>query len=157
PATEIEPEAKPRRPDWTKLLETAAKPSRRGSVAKQSMSVLDETAPIAPRAASRRRFSFSRLSGSLVVPQGEAGVGERPSLRGALGAAEEPTADDASRGDGPEFGTLVHGVLATLDFRRPQDVAKAVRRQMLRSQVDDPAQAAAATTLVERFLQTPRA
>jgi ATP-dependent helicase/nuclease subunit A len=141
-----------RRPNWPKLVEQAEATAERGLEA-----AVDLT-PIEPRADARRRFSFSRLSGKLV----------RPEERGAEPAATSTTTDDeTSVLDGAVLGTLVHGVLATLefsarDFADEARVARAVRRQAerLRGRADPAVietYRGEATAIVRRFLATPRA
>jgi ATP-dependent helicase/nuclease subunit A len=137
----------PPRPDWTKLVDAAATPSRR----RGEQEMPRECAPIAARAASRRRFSFSRISGRLIELEE---AGERPEL---ATLADRPTLDGAT------LGTLVHGVLATLDFSRLEEIVKshglgvAVRRQLLRLRGRDGEYEAEAAAMLTRFLGTPRA
>lgn len=141
-----------RRPNWPKLVEAAAEQAERG------LEAAIDLAPIAPRADAWRRFSFSRLTGEVV----------RAADRGAEGFETSPTADDdAPVASGAVLGTLVHGVLATLDFAASNfadetRVARAVRRQAERLRGrSDPAKVEAyrteATAIVTRYLATPRA
>ena len=103
-------------------------------------------APIAADAAARRQYSFSRLSGQLHARtaggQSTAGDGE---------TAPEPSLDPKG------LGTLVHAVLAEIDFARPGDVTGVVRRlaeQHLPGAADSLGEP---IEMVRRFLASPRA
>jgi ATP-dependent helicase/nuclease subunit A len=73
-------------------------------------------AAIPPDAAARRQFSFSRLTGELHAPQ--------PLAAGDFTADEQAEPAIDPRG----LGTLVHAVLAAVDFAAPGDVAALVAR-----------------------------
>lgn len=146
PPLEQEPDGRGRRPDWDRILEKARSqtPPRIDPAAKLA-------APLAPRAEARRRFSFSRLSGELVVPTE---VQEDRLLLPSDGAAT------GLQGD--VLGTLIHAVLATIDFAKPDDLPRLVRRQLARVVGDghspeSAAYAEEATTMIRSFLATPRA
>jgi len=103
-------------------------------------------APVPIDDAARRQYSFSRLTGKLHA--------ETPGLDvGPLDAdpLSEPSLD--ARG----LGTLVHAVLAEIDFSRPGDVTAMVERLAPRhlpkaeQRLDEPVE------MVQRFLASPRA
>ena len=142
-----EPHGTSKRPDWTKLIEAARKEKSRGVDAAERLA-----APLFPRAAARTRYSFSRLSGVLEVPLDT----QADRILLPVEAEEQSTLDPAV------LGTLVHGVLATIDFVRPDDVPRIVRRQLAQIVGDLHSREAAeyakeATTVVRQFLETPRA
>jgi len=97
-------------------------------------------APIPSDPAARRQLSFSRLRGTLHAP-------EMASADADAGSALDP------RG----LGTLVHAVLAEIDFADPGDVTGLVRRHALRhlpqadGNLDEPVE------MIRRFLASPRA
>jgi ATP-dependent helicase/nuclease subunit A len=163
PAIETEPSTKPRRPDWTKLIEAAPSKGRKKAAGAASATGPVETAAIPPRAGARRRFSFSRELGLLKLARAEGeDEAERPGRHVAAEHEGEASGETTAVATGTELGTLVHGVLATIDFARPGDVARAVRRQLQRLQLDEDAEQAAAwsaeaTTVLERFLKSSRA
>lgn len=146
PSLEKEPDGRGRRPDWDKLLDQAR------SMPTPRVDPADELAkPLVPRADARRKYSFSRLSGNLVVPSdlSDEHVGR-------------PSESKASDLEGDVLGTLVHAVLATIDFARPDDLPRLVRRQLARVMEDghsaeSAAYAEEATTIIRSFLATPRA
>jgi ATP-dependent helicase/nuclease subunit A len=133
-------ELRPRR-DLTKIVDKAREMGENGQGRLPAY-----LAPIAADAAARRQYSFSRLSGQLhartTSGQPMAGDGE---------SAPEPPLDPKG------LGTLVHAVLAEIDFARPGDVTEAVRRLAEQhlpeaaGRLDEPIE------MVRRFLASPRA
>jgi ATP-dependent helicase/nuclease subunit A len=100
---------------------------------------------VAPDAAAPRRWSFSRLSGAM-----------HPAVEPVLPAAEE---DEPPTDRGPDalgLGTLVHAVLAEVDFQRPGDLAALVDRHAPEHLNGDPRAAKEALTLLKRFVASPR-
>ena len=103
-------------------------------------------APVAYDATARRQYSFSRLTGKLhAQPAG----GEFSPLDAEASAA--PPLD--ARG----LGTLVHAVLAEIDFARPGDIAESVRRHAEQQLLEPERPLDEAAELVGRFLDSPRA
>jgi ATP-dependent helicase/nuclease subunit A len=99
-----------------------------------------------PDLTARRRFSVSRLSGVLQSTEAVA--------TNILPTDDEPrpSADGAS-----DLGTLVHAVLAKLDFAEPGDIASAVRHraEMNRHSLDQHIDIT--EKLIQQFLKSPRA
>jgi ATP-dependent helicase/nuclease subunit A len=106
PSTDDKPAGKSRSPDLVKLLEEAHR-----LVADGESDVPTAVAPIPVDHAARRTFSFSRLTGQLKKVSGTFSV---PLSDPSQEAAIDP------RG----FGSLVHDVLARIDFRDGGDVAE---------------------------------
>jgi ATP-dependent helicase/nuclease subunit A len=102
--------------------------------------------PVAPDAGARRQYSFSRLTGNLHAhaPGGD------PSPLDAEAAPVRPL-------DARGLGTLVHAVLAEVDFARPGDVAELVRSHADEQAIDGRGETTEAAELVGRFLASPRA
>ncbi|HEY1601906.1 MAG TPA: UvrD-helicase domain-containing protein [Pirellulales bacterium] len=107
--------------------------------------------PVTPDLAARRVFSFSRLAGNFA--KNDAAL-QDPLLR-ETPAAETLSADQES--DATELGTLVHAVLAQIDFSGKDDVAARCRREQSRHFAATTTEPATAITLIERFLQSSRA
>jgi ATP-dependent helicase/nuclease subunit A len=97
---------------------------------------------IEPDPAARRQYSFSRLSGALHRKYERLDMGE---LTG------EASADPRS------LGTLVHAALAVIDPAAPGDVRALVERLADDHLPDNPAEAAEAVAMVERFVRSRRA
>ncbi len=97
---------------------------------------------IGPDRGARRQFSFSRLAGTLHRQQ----------------EASEPTESDAPAAiDARGLGTLVHAVLAAIEFGQPVDVGELVQRHALRHLAGGAAEALEAQEMIERFMGSPRA
>ena len=112
PAIQSKPVDLRQRRDLLKIVEKARQMAADGQ-GRQSKYL----GPVAPDAGARRQYSFSRLTGKLHArPVG----GDFSPLDAEVSAA--PPLD--ARG----LGTLVHAVLAEVDFARPDDVADLVRR-----------------------------
>lgn len=148
-----------RRPNWPKLIERAAK--ERPPAKSEIVAGLQT---IAPAESSRRRYSFSRLSGRLERVADDL---ERLEDAALAGGVDDGLADATSELQGTALGTLIHGVLATLDYARPNyreaaEVERVVRRQALRLQeradlrIVELYQTEAAA-IVRQFLESPRA
>jgi ATP-dependent helicase/nuclease subunit A len=103
-------------------------------------------APIPPDPAARRQLSFSRLSGKLHAPL----PSPVPESSAADGDAE-PALDP--RG----LGTLVHAVLAEIDFVAPGELAELVRRYALRHLAAADGALEEPLEMIRRFLASPRA
>ncbi len=103
-------------------------------------------APVARDPAARRQYSFSRLTGKLHAAAGGSDAGPRDG-----DGSPEPPLDP--RG----LGTLVHAVLAEIDFARRDEIAELVRRladehlPQAGGRLDEP------IGMIERFLRSPRA
>ena len=114
-------------------------------------------AAVLPDPSARRQFSFSRLHGLLVEqsaePQEVGDLWQPNSLEFASSAkpASERTGNPLA------LGSLVHEVLAELDFRRPADVRKLVQRHAERSEHDLSHEIETAAEMLERLLASPRA
>jgi ATP-dependent helicase/nuclease subunit A len=107
--------------------------------APERLSAID---PIAPDLGARRQYSFSRLAGT-VHPQPE--YSEPFDF-----AAPSPI-------DPRGLGTLVHGVLAAVEFGRAVDCRALVRLHAERNLSSGSAEADEAVQMVERFLASARA
>jgi ATP-dependent helicase/nuclease subunit A len=97
---------------------------------------------IPPDSLARQRFSFSWLSGAL----------EREEEPVAYAERAEGTAAQALG-----LGTLVHAVLAAIDFSKPGQWRPLVTLHAERLQIDDREPVAEATRLIEQFMDSPRA
>ena len=102
--------------------------------------------------ASRRRFSFSQLTGALAL-QAES---DDESLDGQATGADAATLDRDR--EGRALGSLVHAALERIDFKRPQPLDKLFASLAIIAP-DPPTEklVARATKLVEAFLASPRA
>ena len=135
------------RTDWPATLKLAQRQAEGGRAM-----LRPGTAAVEPRLASRRRFSFTRLTGHLIPVDGPDGEHEEVAAATTLDAAA-----------GATLGTLVHGVLATLDFRKfvvnpPRaELERLVRRQARLQNAEDDGQIGAAIEMVDAFLRSPRA
>ncbi len=103
-------------------------------------------APLEIDRTARRWFSFSRLSGEL-----HAGGGSLNTDRFDETAPAEPRLDP--RG----LGTLVHAVLAQIDFARPEGVQELVERLAPEHFDSAPGNLGEPIEMIERFLHSPRA
>lgn len=103
--------------------------------------------PVAVEAGARRQYSFSRLTGAIVA--------------GAPRLEEEFTADGPVSGtedvDSARMGSLVHAVLAKVDFAHPGNVAGLVDRCAGWHLPGGSGRLDEATAIVRKFLRTPRA
>jgi ATP-dependent helicase/nuclease subunit A len=109
--------------------------------------VPEHLAPVPPDAQAPRRWSFSRLAGTIH----EAGDSSAETLL----EDEEPVAD---RGVDPRgLGTLVHAVMAELDFQQPADVAAMVTRYAAEHVGSDERAVAEACDMLRRLAESPRA
>ena len=104
------------------------------------------TSPLSPDAAARRQYSFSRLSGRLHA---------RPAAAAADDAEGSPSG--AVRPVDPVgLGTLVHAVLAEIDFAAVGDVPALVER-LAPWHLPGGEGPQAAVEMIARFLRSPRA
>ncbi|NQT13836.1 MAG: UvrD-helicase domain-containing protein, partial [Planctomycetes bacterium] len=128
----------------SKLADTAVRLARKGSghVAAQ----LD---PVAVDRGARRQYSFSRLSGELHA-HGTVAEAAESHERG------EPSAMPP-RLDPLGLGTLVHDLLAEIDFTRPDEVDAWVRSIAPRHLPDVEEGLDEPIEMVHRFLNSPRA
>jgi ATP-dependent helicase/nuclease subunit A len=107
---------------------------------------------IPPDATARQRFSFSQLTGSLTIASDGELEADKESGEFLLGPAIR--SDREAR----LLGTLTHSILERIDFRRPQRVDQLCKSIIVLMPVAVPEKTSAqATSLVERFLQSPRA
>lgn len=105
--------------------------------------------PLPARGQSRRRYSFSQISGELhPIADYE-----------AYGPADESADDDQSQrvADPVRLGTIVHAVLSEIDRAEPIDVAARVHHHADIEFRDDPQSLSDASELIEKFLKSPRA
>ncbi|MCH2115032.1 MAG: UvrD-helicase domain-containing protein [Pirellulales bacterium] len=136
--------AKSRGVDLAQLAEQT-----RSLAAEGQGSVPASVTPISVDTAARKRFSFSRLSGKLVL---ENGLATRPSDESNDGAT------DASGLDPKGLGNLVHAVLEQIDFGSTGDVrglCDFLAPQYLETQWQEAA--ASAAKMVQDFLASDRA
>jgi ATP-dependent helicase/nuclease subunit A len=131
---------RPRR-DLMKIVEQAGKMGANGQ-GRLPMHL----APIAADAAARRQYSFSRINGQL---HARSGGGQAAPWDGET--PPEPPLDPKG------LGTLVHAVLAEIDFARPGDVAEAVRRLAEQHLPDSADGLDEPIEMIRRFLASPRA
>jgi len=135
PATDREATGKSRGTDLVKLVEKTRQLHESGAG-----SVPDSVRPTLVDTQARQRFSFSRLSGSIVRK------------------AREAKSPDASLLDPRGLGTLIHAVLERIDFPCDNDIlglCKHLASLHMQSQEEQAAEEAA--QLVENFLQSNRA
>jgi len=128
-----------RRRNLVRVIEKARKMAESGSGREPRY-----LAAIGPDPSARRQYSFSRLTG-------------------VLHARENHGRADPSADDGPPppldpcgLGTLIHAVLAEIDFRRPGDVTALVRRHAPRH-LPDAEDLGEPIAMVRRFLGSSRA
>ncbi len=98
--------------------------------------------PIEPDRTAWRQFSFSRLAGT---------IGPRREIDFSNEAAA------ASVDHARELGTLIHAVLAVMDFEHPQDAAELIDMHAPRHLPAGAAEIAEAKQLIARFAASPRA
>jgi ATP-dependent helicase/nuclease subunit A len=103
-------------------------------------------ATISPDPTARRQYSFSRLTGKLHTQQTGADFSPLDADSSVILPAE-------ARG----LGTLVHAVLAEIDFARPGDIAELVRRHADEQLLGSEYRSEELTEMVGRFLASPRA
>ena len=130
------------RPDLDKLIAEARQTAGRGSGR-----VPQYLAPVPPDPAARRQYSFSRLSGALHTGAGR----PRSDPLESDGPWEPPAVDPIG------LGTLVHAVLAEIDFADPGDVPAMVRRHAQRHLPDAENGLDEPIELIGRFLASARA
>jgi hypothetical protein len=127
-----------RRRDLEKLVKKTVALAEKGAG-----SIPSHLGPVDPDRSARRRYSFSRLSGELHELS--------PTIQ-----SEDKTTGPAQL-DPLGLGTLVHAVLAELDFAAPGDVPALVERLAPRhlpgakNGLDEP------IDMIRRFLDSPRA
>ena len=141
PPLQSEPAGTGRRCNLPKLLEEAKTMAEMGEAR-----LPPYVAPVPVDTSARQQYSFSRLTGKVHGPRPVA----RPEAFD-IDAEEEPLLDPR------ELGTLVHAVLAEIDFANPGDIAGLVRRHAVQHLPDGRAGAEEAIELIERFLASPRA
>jgi ATP-dependent helicase/nuclease subunit A len=141
PAIQSKPVDLRQRRDLLKILEKARQMAAEGQ-GRQSRYL----GPVAPDAGARRQYSFSRLTGKLHARA----MGSEPSSLESDGSPVRPL-------DARGLGTLVHEVLAEVDFSRPGDVADLVRRHADEQAADGRGDNGEAAELISRFLASPRA
>ncbi len=136
--------AGPARRSLGKLVDKAAR-----LAASRSGRVPSHLEPVPADPTARRQYSFSRLTGALHTQPVAA---EAPDLsEGDQPMAVTPRLDPLG------VGTLVHDVLAAIDFSRPEDADPLVRRfaprhlPEVQEGLEEPAE------MIGRFLQSPRA
>ncbi|NQU24896.1 MAG: PD-(D/E)XK nuclease family protein, partial [Candidatus Nealsonbacteria bacterium] len=139
PPLDSKPSARLRRRSLQKIVEKAREMADAGSGR-----VAELLAPVPPDRCARRQYSFSRLNGTL-----HAHPIDTP-----------PSSDDLSEPRSPDplgLGTLVHAVLAEVEFGQPVDVPALVSRHGQRHLPAATGQLDEATEMIARFLQSPRA
>jgi ATP-dependent helicase/nuclease subunit A len=142
------------RRDLDKLIENA-----REVTAGEKPLVLPWLQPIPPDGRARRQYSFSQLTGRLRVEEPET-TGEPERSEPPVERVREASSFGLSQSvevNPLDLGTLVHAVLAEVDFQHPDEVEALTRRHApwhlpgMGDGLDD------AIRLVRRFLQSPRA
>ncbi|NOZ38957.1 MAG: UvrD-helicase domain-containing protein, partial [Planctomycetes bacterium] len=139
PSTARKPVGPTRGADLQKLI------AKTHQLAESGLGVVPpEVAPIAVNTQARKRFSFSRLSGTLEIASREPRV-----------ASKDKSNDVEARA----LGTLVHAVLERINFAQPPtdlaDLCEFLAPQHTESTTQTTTNEA--TRLVEIFLQSPRA
>ncbi len=157
PPLDRKPSGRARRADATDLVREARQMADDGAA--RMPKYLD---PIRADQTERRQFSFSRLTGTLHGSlHGDNGKKEQepqvaPGIRFTMDPQSEPPPLDPLG-----LGTLVHAVLADIDFQDPGDVAALVRRHAERHLLDDGPpddnSLDEPIALVRQFLDSPRA
>ena len=141
PPLDSKPVASSRRRSLQKIVEKAREMADTGSGRLPQL-----IAPVPVDRSARRQYSFSRLSGMLHAQQ-------------AVTAVAAPLSDDLSEPPSPDplgLGTLVHAVLAEVEFGQTVDVPALVRRHAPRHLPESTDQLDEATEMIARFLQSPR-
>ncbi|MCG8585478.1 MAG: PD-(D/E)XK nuclease family protein, partial [Pirellulales bacterium] len=138
PATTTPAEKTSKRAPVAEALQALAR-----SDASEDASIAMRTRPIAPDAGARIEYSFSRLSG-------------------AFSRDEQTTSDSLETpawvpDSAAQLGTLVHNVLANVDFGSAADVANIVEREAARSAIDAGDIVQEAHELCQRLLSAPLA
>jgi ATP-dependent helicase/nuclease subunit A len=127
-----------RRTDLKQVIERVAEAADKGNV-----NVPQYLGPIATDLTARRQYSFSRLSGQ---------VHETKEFE-----STEDTVHSPAQLDPLGLGTLVHAVLAEVDFFALADVESLVRRLAPRHLPDVKDGLAEPIAMIRRFLNSPRA
>lgn len=140
PELEVEPSSSRERQSLKKLLESTDKKIEKGNYRLPKY-----LSPIPPDATALRQFSFSRLSGSLQEKP-------IPSIVSALDIndSQEPVLNPLDR------GTLVHAVLAEIDYKKPGSIIEIVRRHAELHSIDAEVDLQQPIALIERFLSSAR-
>ncbi len=137
PTSTREPTARTRSADLEKLL------TKTYELAKSGKGIVPPgVAPIKPQVQTRRRFSFSRLSGVLML--------EQPEFTPLVESETTQPADPLA------FGTLVHSLLERVPQNAPDQI-KEWCEFLAPPQLNNPATLEVAAALVERFLASDRA
>ena len=142
PPLDRKPSKGSRRPNLDKLVDKALELADSG--AGKDASLLE---PIPPDASARRQYSFSRLSGALHPHADDVE---------AAGLEDPEGLSSSSRLDPLGLGTLVHDVLAEIDFTRPGEVVSITQRMAPRH-LPDADGLEEPIDLMRRFLASPRA
>jgi ATP-dependent helicase/nuclease subunit A len=130
-------QAKSRRTDLQQIIVQVEELANSGPIELPQMA-----AAVPPDLSARRQYSFSRLSGGLRIAH--------PALE-----TEDDPADAAA--DPMGLGTLVHAVLAKMEWGRQTDVAVEVTRHAEAQPGMSDAEVAAAVKMVGKLLQSERA
>jgi ATP-dependent helicase/nuclease subunit A len=130
------------RPDLAQLVR-AAESTKGGRV-------LVNVDPLPVCSASRRRFSFSQLTGALEP------IAEYEDYGPAVETGTGGTADESSP-DALRLGTIVHAVLSEIGRGGDFDIAQRVHHHADIELRDDPQLLASAEQLIARFMHSPRA
>jgi ATP-dependent helicase/nuclease subunit A len=138
PHVAARPQARGGKTDWAKLIAQVRHEAAEGTGPREMPGI----PPIPVDRAQRRLYSFSRLSG-------------------ALKRRDEPAGDDRGpldpRIDPLGLGTLVHSVLAAIDFAATDGWRELVEVHAERQLLEHSAEAAEAAGLIERLIASPRA
>lgn len=137
PETERKPAGPTRGVDLQKLITTTHELAEAGRGV-----VPEHVFPISVNGQARKRFSFSRLSGELVVEH---------DVQTSSNAASDST-------NGRSLGTLIHAVLERVDFANPPNDVRELCEYLAPQYVEEDWRAAAqeAGDLVEAFLRSTR-
>ena len=157
-ATTVEPkqaapaEASRQAVDLLQLVEKTRNQIRQASGGSGSTAPIATADPIAPDRGAQRRFSFSRLSGSLAHPASDGATDLASDEAREVYPNARPPAVDAR-----QLGQLVHAVLERIVLDRPHEASEWC--EFLAPQYcDDPAASnRVATEMIERLLASPRA
>jgi ATP-dependent exoDNAse (exonuclease V) beta subunit len=140
----LKPTGRSRGPDLLKLLDDAHQLAARGLA-----TIPREVTPVPVDPTAQRQFSFSRLTGQLIRPEGWHAL--TPDATAGL-PSSAPTAIDPR-----SIGTLVHDVLEHIDFANPTDIAAWCEHLAPSHVIQNTEKAASlACSMIERFAKSAR-
>jgi ATP-dependent helicase/nuclease subunit A len=152
------------RPEFEKPVEELATRRRLKTIDEKTSKLAEKAEGVVPpylaaipaEESTRRQMSFSRLSGKLhqeAPASRDVLVPDLPAVRAveSLDVSNKPTVDPLG------LGTLVHAVLAEVDFAQPKNLSALLERHAAEHVGDDRDAIAQATEMLERFLASKRA